>query len=69
MLRHISCTSPDCGGLNAFGDQLVALLRGFARREPLAIYVGLNLAAYEPLLIMFGLVGAWLASHSSSGSA
>ncbi len=53
------------GGLGALADQLSQFAGGFARRPPGAPYTGLVLLIYEPLLLLFGLIGAWLASQSA----
>ncbi len=52
-------------GLGAVGDQLSRFVAGFARPIPGVTYPGVVLPLYETTLLVFGLVGAWLASQSS----
>jgi hypothetical protein len=52
------------GGLASAADQISRFLAGFIRRAPSASLPVLSLALYEPVTVMFGLAGAWLASQS-----
>jgi 4-amino-4-deoxy-L-arabinose transferase-like glycosyltransferase len=52
------------GGLGAAGDQFVSFLQGFVRPAPGAAYLGVVLLLAEPGLLLFGMIGAWLASQS-----
>jgi hypothetical protein len=52
-------------GLGAVADQLARFVNGLVRPTADVTFVGLVLALYEPVLILFGIVGAWLASQSS----
>lgn len=53
------------GGLGAAADQLWRFLAGFVRPVPGALPAFISLIVYEPGLVVFGLVGAWLATQSS----
>lgn len=52
------------GGLGAAGDQLVRFLQGFMRPAAETTYLGIVLLLAEPGLLLFGLIGAWLAAQS-----
>jgi len=52
-------------GLGAVADQLARFVNGLVHPPAEVTFVGLVLALYEPMLILFGIVGAWLASQSS----
>lgn len=54
------------GGLGAAADQLARFFSGFAMRAPGAASPAVVLALYEPGLVAFGLIGAWLATQSAS---
>jgi hypothetical protein len=62
LLSTLFFLAPD--GLGALADQLGRLVTGLARRPQGAAYVGVALGIYEPVLLIFGLIGAWLASQS-----
>ncbi len=51
-------------GLGAAADELGRFLAGIINRPPSTPYLGLVIAINEPLLIGFGLLGAWFASQS-----
>lgn len=53
-------------GLGALADQLGRFASGLIRRNPGVPYLGITLAVYDIMLLVFGLVGAWLASQSAS---
>ncbi|NDJ52470.1 MAG: hypothetical protein GYB68_05205 [Chloroflexi bacterium] len=52
-------------GLGAVADQLGRLGQGFLGRPVGATYLGTVLAIYEPLILIFGLLGAWQAAQSA----
>jgi hypothetical protein len=52
-------------GLGALADQFGSLLRGFTQRVGGSTWMGLTITMYEPGLLLFGLVGVWLASQST----
>jgi hypothetical protein len=52
-------------GLGALADQFGSLLRGITQRVTGTAWVGLTVTLYEPGLLVFGLVGVWLASQST----
>ncbi len=51
-------------GLGSAADQITRFLRGLTQPTPGVTYLGAQLLLYEPGLLLFGLVGAWLASQS-----
>lgn len=53
-------------GLGLAADQITRFAAGFAARVPGATSPALALAIYDPALVVFGFVGAWLASQSAS---
>lgn len=52
-------------GLGAAADQLERFAVGLVRRQPGVSYLGLVLVLYEPFVLLFGLIGAWLTSQSA----
>ncbi|MEJ2149429.1 MAG: glycosyltransferase family 39 protein [Chloroflexota bacterium] len=54
----------DPRGLGAAADLLGRFAAGITERPGEAAYAGLALSVYEPILVLFGLYGAWLASQS-----
>jgi len=53
-------------GLGVAADQIAHFVSGIFNRPAGSPYAGLTLAIYEPFLLVFGLLGAWLASQSAS---
>jgi hypothetical protein len=51
-------------GLGAVADHLGLFVTGILHREPGMPVLGAILGLYEPLVVIFGLVGAWIASQS-----
>ena len=51
-------------GPGAAADQLGRFVAGLTHRSAGATYAGLTLVLYEPVLLILGLTGAWLASQS-----
>jgi hypothetical protein len=51
-------------GLGAAADLLGRFVAGIAARPGESAYAGLVLGLYEPILLLYGLYGAWLASQS-----
>jgi hypothetical protein len=54
----------DPRGLGAAADLLGRFVAGITTRPSESAYAGLALGLYEPVLLLFGLYGAWLASQS-----
>jgi hypothetical protein len=52
-------------GLGAFADQFGGIVQGLSHRAAGTAWAGLTVAVYEPGLLLFGLVGVWLASQST----
>ncbi len=52
-------------GLGAAADLLAQFLQGIVRRGRDVTYLGLSLLLYEPVLILFGMIGAWQVSQSA----
>ena len=53
------------GGLASAADQLARFFGGLVSRPANTPYLGLVIFAYEPFLLIFGVLGAWSASQSS----
>ena len=52
-------------GMAAIGDQLTRFATGFVRRDPSSPWVGIVLVGYAGGVLLFGVIGGWLASQSS----
>ncbi len=52
-------------GLGAAADLLAHFFQGFVHRERDVTYLGLSLLLYEPVVILFGMIGVWLVSQSA----